>query len=97
MSYDIAEAQRILSDAEVFYPAAVADAILAGATPLAAWRTYRGMSQAALAQAAGLTQAAVARLEAKHIGKVPQGRLKTRRALARVLDIDTSALDPLED
>lgn len=60
---DIAAADRILAESDVRYPAQVVDAMLAGSTPLAAWRKHKGLSQAVLASAAGITQAAVSRLE----------------------------------
>ena len=93
---DNAAADRALAESEDRYPAEVVDAMIDGATPVAAWRSYRKLTQAALANRTGLTQAAIARLETRKNGKVPIGRLETRRALAKALDIFLSALDPLE-
>jgi len=94
---DIAAADRARAD-DTRFPAEVVDAIIDGATPVAAWRQYRGLSQAALAGTAGMTQAGVSRLETKKDGRAPAvGRLETRRALAKALDVPLSALDPLED
>lgn len=78
------------------YPAAVVDRILAGKTPVAAWRAYRGMTQSRLAEAAGMIQAGIARLEHLSDGKMPWGRYQTRAAIAAALEIPVAALDPLD-
>lgn len=95
---DIAAADRILAENNTWYPAEVVDAMLAGATPLAAWRKHKGLSQAALASAAGIRRAALFRLE-KVTGEAAgvDGRIGTRRALASALGVPLSALDPLDD
>lgn len=71
-------------------PSDVAYAMLDGANPVAAWRAYRGLSQAQLADAAGLTQAAVARIEKAAPGA---GRASTRKAIAAALDAPLWSLD----
>lgn len=58
-------------------------------TPLASWRRYRGMSQAALAKKAGLSQVWVGRIEAGG----GYGSRKTRRALADALDAPLWSLE----
>lgn len=60
-----------------------------GLSGIAAWRKYRGMTQAALAAAAGCTQASLSQLEsgARH------GRPKLRKALAKALDAPIWSLD----
>jgi DNA-binding XRE family transcriptional regulator len=58
-------------------------------TPLAAWRRYRGLSQAALAQKAGLSQVWVGRVETGG----GYGSQRTRRALAKALDAPPWALE----
>lgn len=91
-----ADATRAASD--VRYPASVVDAILAGGTPLAAWRMYRNLSQAELARRCGLAQTAISRLERKVDGQPqPTGRRATRQAIARALDVPLAALEPLDD
>jgi DNA-binding XRE family transcriptional regulator len=90
---DIRHADRVLGRDDARYPTSVVDAILAGASPLRAWREYRGFSQVALAQRAGITATALNKIEA---GK-REGRALTRRAIARALDVPISALDPLDD
>lgn len=89
---DIHLADRALRD-EARYPAPVVDAILAGATPLKAWREYRGISQTELARAIGVGPSTLSRIE---VGK-RIGRMATRRAIAKALDVPASALDPLDD
>ncbi len=64
-----------------------------GLSPLAAWRRYRGLSQAALAQRAGLSQVWVGRIEANG----GYGSQATRRKLAVALEAPTWALDDKEE
>lgn len=62
--------------------------------PLAAWRKYRGLSQAALARKAGLSQVWVSRIEAG----AGYGSRRTRARLAAALDAPLWALDdPADD
>ena len=71
-------------------PAEVLDMILdEGLTPLAAWRRWRGLSQAALARKAGLSQVWVSRIEAGG----GYGSRDTRRKLAAALDAPLWALE----
>jgi len=58
-------------------------------TPLAAWRRYRGLSQAALARLAGLSQVWVSRIERGG----GYGSRETRRRLAAALDAPVWALE----
>ena len=60
-----------------------------GLTPLAAWRRYRGLSQAALASKAGLSQVWVSRIE----GGGGYGSRETRKKLAAALDAPVWALE----
>ena len=55
---------------------------------LKVWREYRGMSQATLADAAGLSQAYIAQIET---GK-REGRVDAYRAIANVLDVNIDDL-----
>lgn len=64
-------------------PAEVSRAIRAGKHPIAAWRECREISQAALAERIGVTQAAIARLERAPVGS---GKPETRRKIAAALD-----------
>ena len=60
-----------------------------GMAPLTAWRKYRGLSQAALARKAGLSQVWVSRIEAGG----GYGSRETRRKLAEALEAPVWALE----
>ena len=62
--------------------------LLAAPTPLAFWRGKRGLTQAALAKAAGTTQPHVADLESGKHG----GSLEIMARIARVLKISVESL-----
>lgn len=71
-------------------PAEVLDAMLdEGLTAVAAWRRYRGLSQAALARKAGLSQVFVSKIERGR----NHGSVKSRRALAEALEAPSWALE----
>lgn len=57
--------------------------------PVAAWRRYRGLSQAALARRTGLSQVWISRIE-RGAG---YGSRETRKKLAAALDAPTWALE----
>jgi len=63
--------------------------IVDGLSALAAWRKHRGLSQAALAKKAGLSQVWVGRIE----GGGGYGSRETRRKLAAALDAPIWALE----
>ena len=65
-----------------------ADALIAAPTPLAFWRTKRGMTQAALAKAAGTTQPHVADLESGKHG----GSLEIMARIAKALKVKVDDL-----
>ena len=71
-------------------PGAVLKHIVAGASPLAAWRAHRGLSQAEVARRSGLSQVWVGRIETGG----GYGTPATRRKLAEALDAPLWALDP---
>lgn len=66
------------------------DDYLAAATPMAFWRRKRGLTQTALAVAAGISQADLAQLEAGD----RKGGVDTYRALARALNVQIQDLLP---
>jgi transcriptional regulator with XRE-family HTH domain len=90
---DVADAHRILArigKGEGTMPGEVLAMILdEGATPLAAWRRHRGLSQAALARKAGLSQVWVSRIESGG----GYGSRETRRRLAEALEAPVWALE----
>jgi DNA-binding XRE family transcriptional regulator len=83
-AYDRAKAQ---ADQEIV-PIALADALLAGRHPMRVWREYRRMTQAELAQAAGVRRAYIAQLES---GK-RRGSTKVIADIAQALGVDIGDL-----
>jgi len=87
-AYDRVKAALSAGEDELV-PGAVADRLLAGDSPLRVWRDYRGLTQMALAGAAGVPQSVISAME--NGKRTPS--LSTLRALARALGVD---LDDLE-
>ena len=81
-AFDKAEAALAAGDDELV-PSAVVNLLLANVNAVKVWREYRGMSQATLADAAGLSQAYIAQIET---GK-REGRIDAYRAIASALEI----------
>ena len=74
-------------------PGEVLNAILdGGLNPIAAWRRYRGLSQAELARRTGLSQVWLSRIE----NGDGTGSAATRRKLAEALDAPVWALEVVE-
>ncbi len=92
---DLAEARAAMREAERVgtVPVEVVDAVLAGLTPVAAWRRYRGISQAELARRAGMTQPGMRHFETRRNGRAHVGRAATREALAKALGIHLKMLE----
>lgn len=90
---DVREATAILARIEAgegTMPGEVLNLMLdENLSPLAAWRRHRGLSQAALATKAGLSQVWVGRIEAGG----GYGSRETRRKLAAALDAPIWALE----
>jgi DNA-binding XRE family transcriptional regulator len=86
-------AGRIETGAEVVFPAAVLDRLDAGDNPIRVFRDYCGMTQQALAAAAGVNQGYLSELESG----AKTASVKTLRALARALSVDIDLLLPPED
>lgn len=87
---DLRDAERIRSDPNTdWVPSEVVDAMLDDTHPVKAWRKHRGLTQAALAAAAGLPQPTIARIErGERIGTLDQMR---RLAEALQVKLDTLA------
>ncbi len=79
---------KLASDEDETVPAAVFDALLAGANPVKVWREYRGLTQDALAAQAGISKACLCQIET---GK-REGAIKTLRAIATALDVTVDDL-----
>ena len=90
---DVADAEAILARLNAgdgTMPSAVLGLMLdQDLPPIAAWRRYRGMSQSALARAAGLSQVWISRIERGG----GYGSRETRRKLAAALDAPPWSLD----
>ena len=79
--------QRLAAGEETV-PDAVVSRLLAGENCVKVWREHRGLTQAALAQAAGVTQSMVAMIE----GDDRRGTVDTLSALALALGVDLEDL-----
>jgi transcriptional regulator with XRE-family HTH domain len=87
----VARSEARIATGEETIPGEVINAILLeGATPLAAYRKWRGLKQVELAARAGLNQAYVSELEAGK--KTPS--LEALQDLAAALDLDVGLLIP---
>ncbi|MCG6868526.1 MAG: helix-turn-helix transcriptional regulator [Gammaproteobacteria bacterium] len=86
-AFDKAEAALAAGEDELV-PSDIADSLLANVNAVKVWREYRGMSQVALAEAAGLSQAYIAQIET---GK-REGRIDAYKAIANVLEVDIDDL-----
>jgi len=88
-AYDQAKAELDAGTDELV-PAAVVDRLAAGEPPLRVWREYRGLTQQALADAAGVGKSYICQLEAG----TRTGSVGTLRALVAALNLDLDDLQP---
>ena len=86
----LAVRERIEAGTEELVPAAVADRIIDGASPLQVWREHRALSQSALARASGVNRVQVVDIEAGR----STGSVRTLRALADALGVTVDDLLP---
>ncbi|MEX2469264.1 MAG: helix-turn-helix transcriptional regulator [Pseudohongiellaceae bacterium] len=86
-AFDKAESSLVAGQDELV-PSHVVDALLAGVNAVKVWREYRGLSQTALAAAAGLSQAYIAQIET---GK-REGRIDAYKGIAQALGVDIDDL-----
>jgi len=86
-AFDKAEGALLAGDDELV-PSSVVDSLLANVNAVKVWREYRGLSQAALADAVGLSQAYIAQIET---GK-REGRIDAYKAIAQALGVDIDDL-----
>ncbi len=80
---DVAAVRNARAIREALVPGDIAERLIAGENPVKVWRDHRGMTQARLAEAAGLDQADVSRIERGQ--REPSTR--TLRALGKALDV----------
>lgn len=86
---DIADAERFEREDDGFrVPHEVVVAMHEGQHPVRAWREHRGLTQEALAAAAGISTPFLSQIE----GGKRVGSLDTLRAIARALDVPLDAL-----
>jgi DNA-binding XRE family transcriptional regulator len=81
---------RLAIGAEELLPAAFVDRMLLGEHPLKLWREHRGLTAAALAKAAGVSQSYLSELES---GK-KEGTVSTLQSLALVLRVSLEDILP---
>lgn len=81
-------AERLARGEEETVTAVVVDRLLAGEQPVRVWREHRGLTQAQLAEAAGVTQSMVAMIERGD----RRGTVDTLIVIARALNIDLDDL-----
>jgi DNA-binding XRE family transcriptional regulator len=82
-------AQRRLGDLE-YLPAAMANRILDGESPLRVWREYRGLSTTALAASVNVAQSHISQLE----NRKRRGQHALWRKLAEVLKVEVDDILP---
>lgn len=90
---DIASADRARAESDFSVPAEVLDAMLAGKSPIAAWREHRGISQTELAKTAKMLQPGLARIE----NAKSRLRAGTANRLAKALSVPVWALQLDQD
>ena len=71
-------------------PLEITERILAGEHPVRVWRTHRGLTQKALARAAGTAQSYLSQIESNQ----RVGTLRLWKAIAVALDVDLHVLLP---
>ena len=86
----LAVSSSIEAGAEELVPAAVADRLIDGTSPLTVWREHRSLSQAALSRASGVNRVQIADIEADRA----TGSARTLRALADALRVTVDDLLP---
>lgn len=85
-------AMAAVESGEETIPLKAVDSLLAGESPIRVWREYRNLTQAQLAEQAGVKQSYIAMLEAGE----RQGSVDVLVKIARVLKVDVDDLLPQE-
>jgi DNA-binding XRE family transcriptional regulator len=81
--YDKAKAE----EGELF-PSSIVDALLSGENPVKVFRTYRGLTQASLAEKTGLNKVYISQIETGN----RKGSIETLKTLAEALSVDVDDL-----
>ena len=85
---DISAYEKAKVDDDELVPSEVVDRLIDGENKIKVWREYRGLSQAVLAEKAGLAQASIAQMEGgKRIGSVA-----ALKKIAKALNLDLDDL-----
>jgi len=90
---NLADARAVraaIAAGEETYPSELVDAILDGASPVRAFRKWRGMKATELARAAGLAPAYLSEIETGR----KTGSARALKAIAGALDVDMALLVP---
>jgi len=86
----LAVRDRIEAGTEELLPAAIADRLIDGESPLKVYREHRALSQTALARASGVNRVQIADIESRRA----TGSARTLRALADALRVTIDDLLP---
>ncbi|NBC34795.1 MAG: helix-turn-helix domain-containing protein [Alphaproteobacteria bacterium] len=86
----VALIQARLADDGTRIPLEVVKAEIGGAHPVAAWRTYRGLTVAGLAEKAGINEGRLSEIENGRTA----GDADAQRALSEALDVPADLLIP---
>jgi DNA-binding XRE family transcriptional regulator len=88
VAYDAVK-RALASDEEELIPATVVDRLLDGDNPIRVWREFRGLTSAQLANACGVSAAAISQLEAGK--RHPSVALLKKLAAALHVDLEQLA------
>ncbi|ADE13790.1 helix-turn-helix domain protein [Nitrosococcus halophilus Nc 4] len=90
---DIAAYDKAIAADEENIPQEVVESLVAGENPLKVWRTYRGLTQAQLAEQVGLSQSHLVTMEKGE----RKGTIKVLKRIAQTLRVDIDDLYPLSE
>lgn len=88
MNYDVSAYDAAVARGQEAFPIAIYDRIDAGENPILVFRKYRGLTQTALAQLAGIERSMLSAIE--HGKKT--GSVTSLRAIAQTLDVSLDDL-----
>ena len=86
VAFEVDKAARRRAGAEPTIPFEVVQAEIAGAHPIAAWRKYRAMTQARLAEEVGIDRGYLAQIERGGRAGTPETLAKIARALGCLVE-----------